>query len=470
MFMPKYMTGRIGLLMALLPLLVAVSGCAVAVPVQRKTLLSIHMQNRMVLPYTLEVEATQASSAKNWQKHLDAHSERAAQEVLDSFLGPRAKSLQLAKVRIHYSFTLEYLRPLVFAGKSRLTMWDTSGNILYSSTNSEESPLQGYINPERDAYNVIFNAMLVSMQPLGSEFQLVPQIRRLAALRDLSSSPQYATQVAKEKYPIEQQSNGHAVGARWALVVGISKYQDCRVPSLRYASADAQAFHDWLVSPNGGKYTPSRVKLILDSQATGHNIKNALFEWLKQALEEDIVTIFFACHGSPESPDASENLFLLPYDVKYDSISSTGFPMWDIETALKRFIKAKKVVVIADACHSGGVGHSFDIARRANRGIKVNPISSGLQNLSNISDGVCVISASDDKQFSQESQKWGGGHGVFTYFLLKGLEGDADYSNDSYVTLGELTSYLSEQVRRETKNAQSPTVAGRYDPALTIEK
>ena len=470
MFMPKHITGRIGFLMALLPLLVTVSSCIVSTPVQKKTLLSIHTQKRMALPYTLEVEATQAPSARGWQKHLDANSERAAQEILDSFLGPRVKSLQLAKVRIHYSFTLEHPRQLVFAGKSSLTMWDASGNILYSGTSSEETPLQGPVNPNRDAYGVVFNSMLASMQSLGSEFQLVPQIKRLAALPELSLSPQYATQPVKEKYSTAQQSNRHAVGKRWALVVGISKYQDSRVPSLRYASADAQAFHDWLVSPNGGKYAPSQVKLILDSQATGHSIKSALFEWLRQALEEDMVTIFFACHGSPESPDTSENLFLLPYDIKYDSISSTGFPMWDIETALKRFIKAKKVVVIADACHSGGVGHSFDIARRANRGIKVNPISSGIQNLSNIGDGVCVISATDDKQFSQESQQWGGGHGVFTYFLLKGLEGDADYSNDSYVTLGELTSYLSEQVRRETKNAQSPTVAGRYDPALTIEK
>jgi len=73
-------------------------------------------------------------------------------------------------------------------------------------------------------------------------------------------------------------------------------------------------------------------------------------------------------------------------------------------------------------------------------------------------------SAADAKAFYD----WGGGHGVFTYFLLKGLRGEADYNKDTSVTLGELTSYLSQEVRRATKNAQSPTVAGRYDPALTI--
>ena len=257
---------------------------------------------------------------------------------------------------------------------------------------------------------------------------------------------------------------------RWAVVIGVSSYKDTRISSLRYASADAKAFYEWLISPTGGKYAPSNVNCLLDKNATAKNIKNALFVWLKQAIREDIITIFFACHGSPESPDSLNNLFLLPYDAKYDEIATSGFPMWDLETALKRFIKAKKVVIIADACHSGGIGQSFDIARRANRGIKVNPISSELQSLSKVGDGVCVISASDEKQFSQESQNWGGGHGVFTYFLLKGLKGEADYSNDQRVTLGELIPYLSEQVRRTTKSAQCPTVAGKFDPALTIGK
>jgi hypothetical protein len=261
-----------------------------------------------------------------------------------------------------------------------------------------------------------------------------------------------------------------AQGQKWAVIIGISTYKDTRIAGLRYASTDAKAFHEWLISPQGGGYAPSRTRLFLNSEATAQSIRNVLFNWLKQALEEDMITIYFAGHGSPESPDSPNNLFLLPFDANYDDVASTGFPMWDIETALKRFIKAKKVVVIADACHAGGVGQAFDIARRANRGVEINPISSGLQNLSKIGDGVAVISASDDKQYSQEGMAWGGGHGVFTYFLLKGLNGDADYNKDGHVTLGELIPYLSEKVRRETKNAQSPTVAGKFDPALSIGK
>jgi hypothetical protein len=257
-------------------------------------------------------------------------------------------------------------------------------------------------------------------------------------------------------------------GVNWAVVIGVSNYEDTRIAPLRYASRDSLTFYEWLVSPTGGKYAPQNVKLLINQDASFNGIRNALFVWLKQALKEDTVIIYFAGHGSPESPDSPNNLFLLPYNAHYDNIATTGFPMWDIETALKRFIKARKIVVIADACHAGGIGQSFDMARRADRAVKVNRISEGLQHLTKVGDGVCVISASDSEQFSQEGQQWGGGHGVFTYFLLKGLKGSADYNKDNNISLGELIPYLSEQVRRETKSAQSPTVSGKFDPALTI--
>jgi uncharacterized caspase-like protein len=270
--------------------------------------------------------------------------------------------------------------------------------------------------------------------------------------------------------PPPKEKSPQRIGLRWAVIIGISVYQDTRIPSLRYSAADAKALYEWLTSPQGGRYSPTRVKLLLNENAKETYMREALFEWLGQALMEDLVIIYFAGHGSPQSPDLAENLFLLPYDARYDRVATTGFPMWDIETALRRFIRARKVIVIADACHAGGIGRSFDIAWRSNRGIHVNPVSSGLENLSKIGDGVCVISASGEKQLSRESQDWGGGHGVFTYFLLNGLKGEADYNKDEQVTLGELIPYLSEQVRRSTRSAQTPIISGKFDPALSIAK
>jgi len=269
--------------------------------------------------------------------------------------------------------------------------------------------------------------------------------------------------VKRKSAPVDER----AVGQRWAVIIGVSKYNDSRIPPLKYAAADARAFHAWCVDPKRGGYAPSRVKLLTDGQATAVEVRRALFKWLKQAIAEDLVTIYLAGHGSPESPDTPDNLFFLVSDTDYADITSTAFPMWDIHTALKRFIKAKKVVVLADACHSGGVGASFDVMRRSSRGIRPNRISGAFQDLATVGPGVCVLSASGEDQLSQEGAQWGG-HGVFTHFLLKGLGGAADYDGNASVTLGELVPYLSEQVRRATVNAQAPTVAGKFDPALIM--
>jgi len=272
------------------------------------------------------------------------------------------------------------------------------------------------------------------------------------------------------------------VGQRFAIVIGVSQYADSRIPPLRYAARDAKAFYDWLVSPSGGRYSPNHVRLLLDKEATAASIRKALFVWAKQAIREDMMTIYIACHGSPESPDSPENLFLIPYDTDFANIASTAFPMWDIETALrKRFINAGTVAIIADACHSGGVGAEFLTARRGIGGVTPGLVSSGLADLSEVSSRestqdarkerwVFVLTASGTNELSQESPQWGGGHGVFTYFLLEGLRGAADYNKDGRVTWGELVPFVSEKVRRATRSKQRPVVSGKYDPSVGLAR
>ena len=79
------------------------------------------------------------------------------------------------------------------------------------------------------------------------------------------------------------------------------------------------------------------------------------------------------------------------------------------------------------------------------------------------------LTASRDRERSFESKDWGGGHGIFTYYVVKGLEGEADESGDGIVTADELANYVRRNVREATKGQQNPTRdRGSFDPKMLL--
>jgi hypothetical protein len=251
---------------------------------------------------------------------------------------------------------------------------------------------------------------------------------------------------------------------RWAVVIGISRYlnADRGIPPLQCAHRDAIAFMDFLRSPQGGGFRLSHTKLLVNEQATTRNIRSALFTFLKQARKDDLVLIYFAGHGAPEvgRPD---NLYLLSYDTDLDDMASTAFPMWDMKTALERYINAERVVVLADACHSAGVGGEAGLRSVGNS----NLINIYLSNLQKTKPGRATITASEANELSREGKEWDN-HGVFTYYLLKGLKGDADSDNNGIVTIAEAFTYVNNKVRRSTNSQQHPNIQGQFDRNLPL--
>jgi uncharacterized caspase-like protein len=79
-----------------------------------------------------------------------------------------------------------------------------------------------------------------------------------------------------------------------------------------------------------------------------------------------------------------------------------------------------------------------------------------------------VITASDISESSFEDAKWGDGHGVFTYYLLRGLKGEADANHDGVVTAGELFNYLERSVRQATDGKQNPRAVAGIASGLTV--
>ncbi|MFA6456958.1 MAG: caspase family protein [Bacteroidota bacterium] len=269
------------------------------------------------------------------------------------------------------------------------------------------------------------------------------------------------TSIADENKPLR---NTSGQPQRWAVVVGVSEYGNPAIKNLAYADRDAKAFAEFLKSAAGGGFEEERVKILLNKDATLTNIKQALFNFLRQTVDKDLVVIYFAGHGAPEPANPNNN-YLLCYDTDPNSLETSAFPMWDVNTALTRYIPSKRVVVFTDACHSGGI--SSDIATRGMSTTDGNLINQYLSDLSKTKEGIIVFTASQAGEVSQELEKFG--HGVFTYFLLEGMKGEADFNNDYTVTVGELMDYVEEKVKRQTNGNQHPTRnQGTYDKDLTI--
>jgi hypothetical protein len=248
------------------------------------------------------------------------------------------------------------------------------------------------------------------------------------------------------------------IDKRLAVVIGVGQYQSPDIPDLEFARADAQSVYDFLKSDAAGPFDD--VLFLADDQATGAAMRQALFVFLQQADWNDLVVVYYAGHGAPD-PARPDNLYLLPSDADLNALAATGFPMWDVKTALRRQIAAERVLVIADACHSAGTADGDVVG-----GGDSNAIAGGFSQLFTPSRRL-MMTAANTNEFSLEDARWGG-HGVFTHFLLDGLKGKGDMDADGIVTFTELFDYVAGSVRTATDGRQNPQRSGFGDIPLAV--
>jgi hypothetical protein len=228
------------------------------------------------------------------------------------------------------------------------------------------------------------------------------------------------------------------IDERWAVVVGVGSYQSQDIPDLEFAKADAQSVYEFLKSDAAGPFEEDHILFLADENATGAKMREALFVFLQQADWDDLVVIYYAGHGAPD-PARPDNLYLLPTDADLKSLAATGFPMWDVKTALRRQIAAERVIVIADACHSAGTADRETVG-----GGGQNAIAGGFAELFTPSRRL-MMTAADTNEFSLEDARWEG-HGVFTHFLLEALHGKGDANSDGIITFTEAYDHVSKSV------------------------
>lgn len=254
--------------------------------------------------------------------------------------------------------------------------------------------------------------------------------------------------------PVIKPGENVVIPRSYALVVGVSEYP--KLPpqgQLRFAARDAAAIYAALISPEGGQFPPENVRRLIGRDATLANVRDALERWLPSvAKEDDRVVIYFAGHGFV----AGGKAYLAPYDIDPANIPGTAYPMERLGRVIGAEIRAKWKVLLTDACHSGAITPESD-TRQINA------------SLLQLDRSLFSLTASRDREQSFESEIWGGGHGVFTYYLIKGIEGEADENRDGVVTADELGEYVRVNVRRDTQARQNPTAErGSYDPNMIL--
>ncbi len=221
-----------------------------------------------------------------------------------------------------------------------------------------------------------------------------------------------------------------------ALVIGIERYREA-LPKADFAAADARLAADYFKRVLGVQ--DENLALLIDDRATRTDLAKHIEQWLPNHADKDgKVFLYFSGHGAPDA--AKGDSYLVPYDADPAYIKQTGYSLKNLYAQLAK-LPVKSVVVIMDSCFSGAGGRSV--------------LAKGARPLVNVKTDVVpaklvVIAASAGDQISNSYQEEG--HGLFTYFLLKGLKEKGDFKG-AYDYLGPEVSRVA---RRRYNSDQTP--------------
>jgi hypothetical protein len=219
-----------------------------------------------------------------------------------------------------------------------------------------------------------------------------------------------------------------------AVVLGVETYQ--AAPPATYAAQDARTAARYFEHTLG--IAADRVQLLLDDEVTLAQMHRIFGEdgWLARRVHEKTeIFVFFAGHGVA----ALEAFvpYLIPSDGDLNYVQQTGYPLDRVIETLTS-LDARQVTVFLDACFSGLTREGNALYRGA-RPLVLIPVSPSLS-------GVSLFSAARGAQVAHALDEQG--HGLFSYYLFKGLGGGADLDRDGSVTAGELQVFLEDQIPR----------------------
>ena len=241
-----------------------------------------------------------------------------------------------------------------------------------------------------------------------------------------------------------------------AIVIGIEKYLS--TGKATFANKDATYFNQYL--KNTFRIRSSNIKVLLDKDANLIGTYGALSKWLKSVNGSGgkEIFVFFAGHGL--SSNDGKELFLLAHDSDPDLLKRTALLRSDLFQILSK-LNAKSVNIFFDTCYSGPSRDGNMLIANA------RPIRVTVKEDQSLPKNFNLFSAAQNDEISSSLPSIN--HGIFSYYLMKGLEGNADLNRDRKITNGEMLTYLQNNVSQQasTQNRkQTPSFLGNSENIL----
>ncbi|MCC6410381.1 MAG: caspase family protein [Saprospiraceae bacterium] len=239
----------------------------------------------------------------------------------------------------------------------------------------------------------------------------------------------------------------------YVVIAAIANYKnmEAKTGDLRFTVNDAKALYKFMMTGNMGGIEAANIEMLLDEQASRQGILNALDKQFSKADKNDRVIFYFSGHGD-------KNMFI-PYDIG-PNYAQTLYHN-DIKTIFKKSEAINKIL-IADACFSGSV-------QKTKNATPVNETSAAVKADYEEAQVAILLSCTGDEvsaEYPTLSQ------GVFSFFLIEGLKGEADANLDEMVTIEELYYFVRNNtytfVKQRTGKSQRPILFGRFDRNMVI--
>lgn len=254
-------------------------------------------------------------------------------------------------------------------------------------------------------------------------------------------------------------------GSVMVLGIGVSKYQSQQIPTLKYADRDSQRVVDHFKKKY--KLSDDRAMLLTNENATATKVSRFITSNAMSLLDKnDTFVLYFGGHGAPDEDAASTEgdgikKYLLMHDSEMNSLPLTALSLNDLAVMLEK-LPCKRVVILLDSCFAGTAG-AQTLAKL--KSVRISDKS--YKNITDLSgEGRVILAASSENQVSHEEDSLQAG--VFTHYLLEGLNGKAKTKDDGSINILGLYEYVNKEVSRYTKNKQSPVFRGTLDTNIVF--